>query len=57
MTLFKGRVTYYDVVNEALCDCVGISTNYGTCEEYMNTQNGPEKCGYSEKYQVWTGYT
>ena len=52
MTLYKGRITYYDVVNEALCDCVSATGQVQNCEEYLATQNGPEKCGYSEKYNV-----
>ena len=54
MTLYKGRITYYDVVNEALCDCVSATGQVQNCEEYLATQNGAEKCGYSEVYNVST---
>ena len=52
MTLYKGSVKYYDVVNEALCDCVCASCQVQNCEEYLATDDGAEKCGFSELYQV-----
>ena len=52
MTLYKGQITYYDVVNEPLCDCVSSGGQVQNCEEYLATQNGAEKCGYSDKYNV-----
>ena len=48
----QGRIKYYDVVNEAICDCVGWpGSPYANCEEYMANEEGAnEKCGFSERY-------
>ena len=48
----QGRIKYYDVVNEAICDCVGWpGSPHANCEEYMANEEGAEEmCGYSERY-------
>ena len=53
MTRYKGQTKYYDVVNEAVCNCIWRDSKFTTCEEYMATENGFEKCGYSERYQTY----
>ena len=47
----QGRIKYYDVVNEAICDCVGWpGSPHANCEEYMANEEGAEEmCGYSER--------
>jgi len=54
MNRYAGRITYYDVVNEAVCDCISwTGSKYTTCEEYIATEAGAEKCGYSTKYNAY----
>ena len=53
MTRYKGQTKYYDVVNEAVCNCIWRDSKLTTCEEYMATENGVEKCGWSERYQTY----
>merc|ERR1712117_334187 len=54
MTKYKGQVNYVDVVNEAICDCVSYAgSKFTTCEEFIATEDGAEKCGYSERYQAY----
>ena len=52
--MYKVR-KYYDVVNEAICDCVGWpGSPYANCEEYMTSEEGAvEKCGFSERYNTY----
>ena len=54
MTRYNGQIKYFDVVNEAVCDCVSYpGSRFTTCEEYIVTEDGAEKCGYSERYQTY----
>lgn len=53
MTRYKGQTKYYDVVNEAVCNCIWRDSKLTTCEEYIATETGAEKCGYSERYQTY----
>ena len=53
MTRYKGQTKYVDVVNEAVCNCIWRDSKYTTCEEFMATENGVEKCGWSERYQTY----
>ena len=58
VTRYKGQTKYYDVVNEALCDCVHRSADANskpsTCEDYFATdETAKEKCGWSERYQAY----
>ena len=40
----QGRIKYYDVVNEAICDCVGWpGSPHANCEEYMANEEGAEQ--------------
>jgi len=54
MTRYRGRVHVYDVVNEAVCDCVSWdNSKFATCEEYVATESGARKCGYSKRYGTY----
>ena len=54
MTRYAGRVTYYDAVNEAVCDCISYDgSSYSTCEQFVASIAGAEKCGYSEYYDAY----
>ena len=47
VTHYKGRVKYYDVVNEAVCGCITWpGSGFSSCEEYVASEEGAEKCGY-----------
>ena len=53
MTRYKGQTKYVDVVNEAVCNCIWRDSQLTTCEEYIATETGAEKCGWSERYQTY----
>ena len=54
MTKYNGQIKYFDVVNEAICDCVSYpGSRFTTCEEFIVTEDGANKCGYSERYQTY----
>ena len=54
MTRYVSRVAVYDAVNEAVCDCISWDgSSYSTCEEYVASTAGAEKCGYSEYYDAY----
>ena len=53
---YKGRqgVRFYDVVNEAVCGCITWpGSEFSSCEEYVASEEGAEKCGYSERYRTF----
>merc|ERR1711988_529312 len=54
MNRYGSRIVYYDVVNEAVCDCISwTGSKYATCADYVATDSGAEKCGYSTKYNAY----
>ena len=54
MTRYNGSITVYDVVNEAVCDCISWDgSKFSTCEEYVATDDGATKCGYSDLYNAY----
>lgn len=54
MTRYKGRVAAYDVVNEAVCDCVSFAdSRFKSCEEFVATTDGAAQCGYSSLYNTY----
>ena len=54
VTHYKGKVKYYDVVNEAICGCITWpGSSFSTCEDYVASEEGAEKCGYSERYNTY----